>query len=78
MNMGLNYDIFKGNGAITSNVVDVLNSNIRRVTSFGSDFTRDLELRSRVRQINLSLNYRFDPKSKSNQGNQYDKNEIIN
>ncbi|WP_289644724.1 outer membrane beta-barrel protein [Maribacter aestuarii] len=78
MNMGLNYDIFKGNGAITLNVVDVLNSNIRRVTSFGSDFTRDLELQNRVRQINLSLSYRFDPKSKTKQGNQYDKNEIIN
>tara|TARA_R110002051_G_scaffold316992_1_gene397518 strand:+ start:807 stop:3206 length:2400 start_codon:yes stop_codon:yes gene_type:complete len=78
MNMGLNYDILKGNGAITLNVVDVLNSNIRRVTSFGSDFTRDLELQNRVRQINVSLSYRFDPKSKTKQGNQYDKNEIIN
>lgn len=78
MNIGLNYDIFKGNGALTINVIDVLNSNIRRVTSFGSDFTRDLELQRRVRQINLSLSYRFDPKSKTKQGNQYDKNEMIN
>jgi iron complex outermembrane receptor protein len=78
MNLGLNYDIFKGNGAITINVIDVLNSNIRKVTSFGSDFTRDLELQRRVRQINLSLSYRFNPKSKTKQGNQYDKNEIIN
>lgn len=78
MNMGLNYDIFKGNGALTINVIDVLNSNIRKVTSFGSDFTRDFERQFRVRQINLSLSYRFDPKSKTKQGNQYDKNEIIN
>ena len=77
-NMGMNYDIFKGKGALTINVIDVLNSNIRRVTSFGSDFTRDLELQRRVRQINLSLSYRFDPKSKTKQGNQYDKNELIN
>lgn len=79
MNLGISNDIFKGNGAIAFNVRDVFNSNKRLVTTFGPDFTRDLELQYRVRQINLSLTYRFNQKKhKGKKGNQYDNFEIIN
>ncbi|AGC75268.1 outer membrane beta-barrel protein [Nonlabens dokdonensis] len=62
MNIGISNDIFKGNGSIAFNVRDSFNSNKRLVTTFGSDFTSDLELQYRVRQINLSLTYRFNQK----------------
>ena len=79
MNIGISNDIFKGNGSIVFNVRDVFNSNKRLVTTFGPDFTRDLELQYRVRQINLSLTYRFNQKQhKGKKGNQYDNFEIVN
>ena len=80
MNIGINSDLFKGNGSIAFNIRDVFNSNKRLVTTFGSDFTRDLEeLQYRVRQVNLSLTYRFNQKQhKGKKGNQYDNFEIIN
>ena len=79
MNIGISNDLFKGNGSIAFNIRDVFNSNKRLVTTFGPDFTRDLELQYRVRQINLSLTYRFNQKQhKGKKGNQYDNFEIIN
>ena len=79
MNIGISNDLFKGNGSIAFNIRDAFNSNKRLVTTFGSDFTRDLELQYRVRQINLSLTYRFNQKQhKGKKGNQYDNFEIIN
>ncbi len=79
VNFGISNDIFNGNGSIAFNVSDVFNSNKRLVTTFGSDFTRDLELQYRVRQINLSFTYRFNQKKDNGKkGNQFDEFEIIN
>lgn len=79
VNFGISNDLFNGNGSIAFNVRDVFNSNKRLVTTFGSDFTRDLELQYRVRQINLSFTYRFNQKQgKGKKGNQFDDFEIIN
>lgn len=79
MNIGLSNDLFKGNGSLAFNIRDVFNSNKRLVTTFGEDFTRDLELQYRVRQFSLSLTYRFNQKQdKGKKGNQYDNFEIIN
>lgn len=79
MNLALSSNIWKGNGSLTVNVRDVFNSNRRLVTTFGEDFTRDLDLQYRVRQVNLSLTYRFNQKQhKGKKGNQYDSFEIVN
>jgi hypothetical protein len=79
MNLGVSNDLFKGNGSLAFNIRDVFNSNRRLVTTFGEDFTRDLDLQYRVRQFNLSLTYRFNQKQhKGKKGSQYDNFEIIN
>ncbi len=79
MNIGISNDVFKGNGTIALNVRDVFNSNIRKVRTQGDDFTRDLELQFRVRQINLSLTYRLNQKKhKGKKGNQYDDYDMVN
>ena len=79
MNLGLTTNLLKGNGSISFNIRDVFNSTKRLVTTFGDDFTRDLELQYRVRQITLALTYRFNQKQYSGKkGNQYDDFEIIN
>jgi len=79
VNIGLSNDLFKGKGVLALNVRDVFNSNKRLVTTFGKDFTRDLELQYRVRQINLSVTYRLNHKQhKGKKGNQFDAVEIVN
>jgi hypothetical protein len=79
INIGLSNDLFSGNGILALNIRDVFNSNKRLVTTFGKGFTRDLELQYRVRQINLSVTYRFNQKQhKGKKGNQYDALEIVN
>ncbi|WP_167571852.1 outer membrane beta-barrel family protein [Aquimarina algiphila] len=79
MNAGLSIDLFNQRGLLTFNINDVFNSGVRKVTSFGSDFTRDLELQNRIRQINLSFSYIFNQnKNKGKKGNQYDNFKIIN
>lgn len=78
MNFGLSNNIFNDKYTLTVNYSDVLNSNKRVVTSYGSDFIRELELQNRVPQINISLSYRFDSKSRVKEGLQYDDIKIIN
>lgn len=79
LNIGFSKELFKNKVFLTFNVNDTFNSALRKVTTFGSDFTRDLTLQYRRRQINASLTYRFDSKkSEEKKGNQYDKFEIIN
>ncbi len=79
MNVGLSNNIFKNNGTIAVNVRDAFNSNKRIVTTTGEDFERDLELQFRVRQINVSLTYRFNQKKHNGKkGSQYDNFEIVN
>ncbi len=64
MNLSFSNNIFNDRYTLTVNYSDVLNSNKRIVTSFGSDFTRELEVQNRVPQLNISLSYRFDSKSR--------------
>jgi hypothetical protein len=79
INLGLSKSVFNEKGSISLNVSDLFNSGKRMVTTYGEDFTRDLELQYRTRQVNLSVTYRFNKKlTQSTKGNQYDKIKIIN
>ena len=52
-------DVFKGNGTLTFNVLDVLNSRRNRYTSSGPGFYTLGDFQQRRRQVNLTLNYRI-------------------
>jgi len=78
MNLSFSNNIFNDRYTLTVNYSDVLNSNKRIVISFGSDFIRELEVQNRVPQLNISLSYRFDSKSRVREGLQYDDIKIIN
>ncbi|WP_338356176.1 outer membrane beta-barrel protein [Yeosuana marina] len=80
LNIGISKQLFKNQGSISLNIVDVFNSNIRRITTFGSDFERELKLQNRVRQINLAISYRFNNfnENKARKGRQFDKVDVIN
>ena len=72
-NMDIRKEIFKGKGRILLGVQDVFNSNFRRVKTEATDYTRLLELQTRVPQIDLSITYRFNQKKyKGIKGNQFD------
>ncbi|WP_099545313.1 outer membrane beta-barrel family protein [Maribacter sp. 4G9] len=78
MNLGLSNSLFNDRYTFTVNYSDVLNSNKRIVTTYGNGFIRELTLQNRVPQLNLSLSYRFDSKSRVKEGLQYDDVKIIN
>lgn len=52
-------DVFKGNGTLTFNVLDVFNSRRTRSITSGPNFYSDGYGQFRRRQINLTLNYRI-------------------
>lgn len=78
MNLGLSNALFNERYTLTVNYSDVLNSNKRIVTTYGNGFIRELTLQNRVPQLNISLSYRFDSKSRVKEGLQYDDVKIIN
>lgn len=53
-------DIFKGNGTINLNILDVFNSRIQRSVAKGEIFYSDRSNQFRRRQINLALSYRIN------------------
>ena len=52
-------DIFKGNGTMNLNVLDVFNSRRNRNTSIGPNFYSEGDFQFRKRQINFTLSYRI-------------------
>jgi outer membrane receptor for ferrienterochelin and colicin len=52
-------EIFKGNGTINLNILDVFNSRKSRTVTEGETFYSDRSFQGRRRQFNLTLNYRI-------------------
>lgn len=52
-------DILSGNGTLSLNVLDLFNSRIMRSETFGSTFYTSRQMQGRLRQINLTFNYRI-------------------
>lgn len=59
VDFSLSKDVFKGQGTINFNVMDVFNSRISRYTTEGPNFFTDGSSQFRRRQTNLTLNYRI-------------------
>ncbi len=52
-------DVFKGNGTLTFNVLDIFNSRRNRTITNGPNFYTEGNFLQRRRQLNLTLNYRI-------------------
>jgi outer membrane receptor protein involved in Fe transport len=59
MDLSASKDIMSGNGTITMNVLDLFNSRIMRSETFGTTFYTRRQMQGRLRQINLTFNYRI-------------------
>lgn len=57
-------EILKGGGRLNLSVSDIFNSRISRYTNFGSGFVTDGESQGRLRQVNLTFNYKFNQDKK--------------
>lgn len=69
LNLAMSKDLFKDNATISLNVSDVFNSRRRQSFTETQFFTSDSEFQWRVRQVNLSLIYRFNqPKERRQRG----------
>lgn len=68
VNVALSKDFMNDNATIGFNISDVFNSRIRRSFTEGATFTSESEFQWRVRQFNLTFNYRFNQKKKHERG----------
>ncbi|MDO1448000.1 TonB-dependent receptor [Rhodocytophaga aerolata] len=59
LDMAISRDILKNNGTLTLNVIDVFNSRRFRTITEGKGFYTETNSQGRLRQINLTLNYRL-------------------
>lgn len=59
LNLGLSKTIWNGNGTISANLQDALDSMGRRVYSYNSDYTRNSFMKWRPRTFTISFTYRF-------------------
>lgn len=59
LDLGISRDILKDNGTLTLNVIDVFNSRRFRSVIVGDNFYTERNVQGRLRQINLTLNYRL-------------------
>jgi hypothetical protein len=50
----------QGKGTLSLNVLDVFNSRIMRMETNGGTFYTNREMQGRLRQINITFNYRFN------------------
>lgn len=66
LNMAFSKDVLKGNGTVTLNVDDLLNSRIRKAYTETQFFTSYSEFQWRVRTVNLAFVYRFNEQKKRN------------
>jgi ferric enterobactin receptor len=59
IDLSMNKDVFKGNGTLTFNVLDVFNSRRNRYITAGPNFFTEGNSQQRRRQVNITLNYRI-------------------
>lgn len=59
LDFAISKDILKNNGTLTLNVMDVFNSRRFRSVLEGSNFYTEINSQGRLRQINLTFNYRL-------------------
>jgi outer membrane receptor protein involved in Fe transport len=65
LDLALSKDIMKNNGTLTLNVIDVFNSRRFRSIIKGDNFYTETNSQGRLRQINLTFNYRLHQAKKS-------------
>ena len=68
LDLALSRDILKNNGTLTLNVIDVFNSRRFRSTFEGDNFYTESNSQGRLRQVNLTLNYRLRQAKKVGKG----------
>ena len=80
IDLAFSQDILKDNATVSLSVNDLLNTQLRRYTTYGEDFYSDGSYRWRRRQVVLSFNYRLNQKKKrsreGNRGNDFDGGEF--
>jgi outer membrane receptor protein involved in Fe transport len=59
LDLALSRDILKNNGTLTFNVIDVFNSRRFRSITVGDNFYTESDAQGRLRQVNLTFNYRL-------------------
>jgi outer membrane receptor protein involved in Fe transport len=60
MDLSATKDILQGKGTLSLNVLDLFNSRIIRTEIFGGTFYTNREMQGRLRQINITFNYRLN------------------
>ncbi len=60
MDLSATKDVMQGKGTLSLNVLDVFNSRIMRMETNGTTFFTNREMQGRLRQINITFNYRFN------------------
>jgi hypothetical protein len=70
--IGLTMDVFKGNGTVTFNVKDILNSRKRRWEVDTPTLVSTNDFQWRARQFTLSFTYRINQKKKRGKGGRRD------
>ncbi|QMU27718.1 outer membrane beta-barrel family protein [Adhaeribacter radiodurans] len=65
LDLALSRDILKDNGTLTLNVIDVFNSRRFRSIVEGDNFYTETNSQGRLRQVNLTLNYRLHQAKKA-------------
>lgn len=68
IDLAFSQDILKNKATVTLSVNDLLNTQLRRYTTFGDDFFSDGSYRWRRRQVTLAFNYRLNQKKKRSRG----------
>lgn len=80
IDLAFSQDILKDNATVSLSVNDLLNTQLRRYTTYGEDFYSDGSYRWRRRQVVLSFNYRLNQKKKRsrerNRGDDFDGGEF--
>jgi hypothetical protein len=59
LDLSVSRDVLKNNGTLTLNVLDVFNSRRFRTITEGTNFYTENNSQGRLRQINLTFNYRL-------------------
>ncbi len=60
MDLSATKDVMQGKGTLSLNVLDVFQSRIMRTETNGATFYTNREMQGRLRQINITFNYRFN------------------
>jgi hypothetical protein len=64
LDLAVSRDVMKNNGTLTLNVLDVFNSRRFRTITQGTNFYTEINSQGRLRQINLTFNYRLHQSKK--------------